>query len=102
MLGSVAIGILITLVAGWGLLKYQKLAGQYSNQQELYKELQYKYLMSEQAKITAQVTLDQQQRGIIQMLQREVIATMSDKQVSDITHALLTYADAVSSPEKMN
>jgi len=71
MLGFIALGILVTLLASWGIHKHTKLEGMYGNQQELYKETLIKLLAAEREKAILQATLDNQQQGIIMMLKRE-------------------------------
>lgn len=93
VMGATSIGCLIYT---------QRLRAQLQSEKEKYSEVLAKALSSERSTAKALAELDYLQKTIVQLMNRPVVATMTDQQVNNMIGALLQYADAAKSPEKMN
>lgn len=99
---NLALIVLISAAVIIGYTKYQNLLGRYNEAQASAADLYNEVLLANQFKTKAETELGFLQQSIIQLMQRPVMATLSDQQVNSVTGALVAYIDSVKNPEKMN
>ena len=98
---NILIGIVVAIISVICYTKYQQMVGQLKSEREKCADLYNKTILAEQGKTKAEAELDYLQKSIVQLMQRPVVATMTDLQVNNIIGALVQYASAAG-PEKMN
>lgn len=92
--------IAVAAFAGWN--QHQKTLGQLREARASNADVFNRALQAERDKSVAEQELDFIQKSVMTMVQRSVVASLTDAQVNNIIGALVQYANAVQSPEKMN
>lgn len=109
MIEQYLVGGVSTAAALWGLFRYKTQSGQLQEARFSCADLYDKTIKAEQDKAKAEQELEFLRNTVVQMIQnqaammnRPVVATLSEQQSQNLTAAILTYAEAVKSPEKVN